>query len=356
MTKRTGYIILAGILMLALSGCTLINLAGGEEGEQPAEEAAVEPGQPTATLQLAPTLPAGTVEPGAMSPPTLTPGPEGEQAADAAAAEGGPTAMPAPTEIQPEGEAAAEGETEDAPVNPELIIPVGPGVSIDPQLGEPGELIMVKGDGFEPNEDVFLYWTARNGTIGDEPYFEITTDENGSFSVGLYVPGADKWPNNPPKEGDQFQLRAYTDNLGDYYYWADFMYVERFDQNTSLVLNYYSDKYPYEVDLLNLWNWDDEEEENVRFTSGSGIGKGFIRVIEGASMSSTIKAVMAAEAPGQTYTTEGKTLGAYQGTEAVASNGLTVWFIPGNNRIYAISFTDDAGNFSLLIASSFRLK
>lgn len=354
MTKRIGYLVLVGTLTLILSGCTLINLAGDEGGEQPVEEGAVQPGQPTPTIELAPTLPPGTVDPAAMSPPTLTPGAEGEQAADAAADAGTePTAMPAPTEIVPEGE---EGEEGDAPVNPELVIPVGPGVSIEPQLGEPGELVMVDGDGFEPGEEVFLYWTARDGTIGSEPYYEITADENGSFSVGLLVLPADQWPNAPPNEGDQLQLRAYTKKLGDFYYWADFMYVKRFNQNTSLVLTYYSDMYPYEIDLLNLWTWDDEEEENVRFASGSGIGKGFIRVVEGASMTSTIKAVMQVEAPGQTYTTEEKTLGAYQGIEAVASNGLVVWFIPGSNRIYVVSFTDDAGNFSTLIASSFRLK
>lgn len=356
MTKRIGFMVLVGILMLALSGCTLINLAGDEEGEQPLEEGAALPGQPTPTIELAPTLPPGTVDPEAMSPPTLTPGPEGEQAGDAAAGDGAPTAMPAPTEIVPEGGEAAEGDSEDEPINPELIIPVGPGVSIDPQLGEPGELVMVDGDGFEPGEEVFLYWIARDGTIGSEPYFEITADENGSFSVGLLVLPADQWPNAPPNEGDQLQLRAYTKKLGDYYYWADFMYVKRFDQNTSLVLYYYNDTYPYEIDLLNLWTWYDEEQDNVRFEAPSGIGKGFIRVVEGASMASTIKAVMAVEAPGQTYTTEDKTLGAYQGTEVVATNGLTVWFIPGSGRIYAVSFTDDAGNFSTLIASSFRLK
>jgi hypothetical protein len=355
MTKRTGFMVLVGILMLALSGCTLINLVGEEGGEeQPLEEGAVQPGQPTPTIELAPTLPPGTVEAGAMSPPTLTPGAEGEAAADGSA----PTAMPAPTEIVPGGEGAAEGEEGDAPINPESVIPVGPGVSISPQLGEPGELVMVDGDGFEPFEEVFLYWTAQNGTIGDddEPYFETQADENGSFSLGLLVLPADQWPNSPPREGDQLQLRAYTKKLGDFYYWADFMYVKRFDQNTSLVLTYTSDLYGYEVDTLNLWTWNDEEEENVRFASPSGVGKGFVRVVEGYNIATVIQAVMEVEAPGQTYSTEDKTLGAYQGTEVVAANGLTVWFIPSGNRVYAVSFTDDAGNFSLLMASSFRLK
>jgi hypothetical protein len=334
-----------GVVLLALSGCNLLRLAGGEEPtveETPAADA--EDAQPEATaLTLAPTLPAGG---------------EGEAASEAAPEESGgdlaPTPLPEPTQITP---AASEGGEEGESEKPKIPSPGEiAGISINPQLGEPGDIITVDGSGFAPSEKVTLHWAASGGETGPV-YVEVEADSNGNFNVGLIIPPGDQWPGGPPKDLDILQLRARSESLGDFYYWANFRYLERFDPITSLVQTFTNTDYGYAIDLPNAWTWkwEDDETFDVRFTSPSGIGKGFIRIANTTKASEAINAIMPLEAPGETYTTEEIGAGSYPGTQVKASNGLVVWFIPSSVRTYAISFMDDAGNFYEIIAASFRL-
>lgn len=344
MEKR--FLLLIASAALILSGCNLFNALAGQpiaaEASPTPETGNPPPGTP---FTLAPTLEQGPV----LGTPTPT-------------SEGGsaPTPLPEPTQILPatpasEGGEAPAGGGETTPVVPTPAAS-GPGISLSPAVGEPGDVVIVTGSGFEPNTTVTLHWGAPDGPPGPV-YWEVETDENGEFSVGLIVPPAEQWPRNPPQERDLFQLRAYSESLGDFYYWANFTYLERFNPVTSLVLTYTSEDYGYSIDVPNGWTWDWEEDatDNVRFAAPSGTAKGFIRVIETSDVNAAIQSVMAAEAPGQSYTTTQATLGAYPGTEVTAGNGLVVWFIPQGGRVYAISFTDDNGQFYTLIASSFRL-
>lgn len=332
--KRSVFLILA--LSVMLSGCNLFNLGGQPAtDETPAAEAAT-PAIPTPAT-LAPTLDT------ALSTPTATPtGASGDLA---------PTPIPPPTEIAPPTVEGEEGGTP-APATPDIS---GPGISINPALGEPGEVVHVDGDGFGPYAAVTLHWCAPDGPTGPV-YWDEMADENGSFEVDLIVPPAAQWPGGAPKEGDMLQLRAKSEKLGDYYYWANFTYVKRFIPAETLVQTYTNTDYGYAIDLPNAWTWSWEEDDtsDVRFLSPSAKGRGFIRVVNTSDMGAAVSAVMAAEATGQSYTTEQKQLGAHTGVEAKAGNGLIVWFISHGGRIYALSFTKDNGEFHAIIASSFR--
>lgn len=341
---------------LAVSGCSLFNLGGG--AEEPVEEAAAGAEataavQPTA-ITLAPTLPqageatAAPAEPAEPTPTAVVEEAEGDQAAGG---EGTPTELPPPTQITPPTpeEGAAEGE---APIQPVT----GDGISITPAVGEPLDIIVVNGSGFAPGETVTLHWAEPDGPTGGV-YVEVDADENGSFNVGLIVPPVDQWPGGPPAEMDFIQLRARSESLGDFYYFANFRYVKRFNPSTSLVQNYQNSEYGYSIDLPNAWTWSwvEDDTSDVRFTAPSAVGSGFIRVLETSDVSGAIQTVMPQEAPGRSYTTADLGAGAYPGTQATADNGLVVWFIPGNGRVYALSFTDDNGQFFEVIAASFRL-
>jgi hypothetical protein len=337
------------VVALALSGCNLLDALAGNPlpdnspGEN-ADEGEAFAGTP---VTLAPTLESFT----GLGTPTPT-------------VEGGlaPTALPEPTQIEPG--AAAEGEADEGEAQPEDELapvvptpaPTGPGISMTPGVGEPGEIVIVDGSGFEPNSTVSLHWGPPNGDTGPV-YWEEETDDDGNFSVGLIVPPAERWPGGSPDEGELFQLRAFSEDLGDFYYWANFKYVDRFIPEASLVLTFENPDYGYAVDLPNAWtwNWVEDFTEDVRFASGDGASTGFVRVIETSNVNSAIQTVMAEEAAGQSYNTEQKQLGAYPGTEATAANGLVVWFIPQGGRVYAVSFTRSDGTFYTLVASTFRL-
>jgi hypothetical protein len=349
MFKRVTVSMLLMVAALALSGCNLLDaLAGNPLSDNPTGEDADQGEAFSGTpVTLAPTLESFT------NLGTPTPTVEGGL---------GPTPLPAPTQIDPgaaqEGEAAegaAAGEDELAPVVP-TPAPTGPGISLSPGVGEPGEIVMVDGGGFEPNTTVALHWGPPDGDTGPL-YWEEETDDDGEFSVGLIVPPADRWPGGGAEEGELFQLRAFTEELGDFYYWANFKYVERFIPEVTLVLTFENPDYGYALDLPNAWTWSWIEDftEDVRFASGDGTSRGFVRVIGTSNVNSAIQTVMAEEAAGQSYNTEQKQLGAYPGTEASAANGLVVWFIPQGGRVYAVSFTKSDGSFYTLIASTFRL-
>jgi hypothetical protein len=335
------------IVALALSGCNLINLARDEsagDGTPPEETESVAQVTP---LTLAPTLAQATVG-GTLAPPTLTPSPDG------AGGDLAPTPLPPPTQIAaptPEGGEEGAGGAESAQTGG------GPGISINPQLGEPGEIIIVQGSGFGAEEEVTLHWATPDGKTGPA-YVNVDTDANGTFQVGLIVPPGDQWPGGKPKEMDYIQLRAKSESLGDFYYWANFRYVKRFNPVTSLVQTYTNKDYGYEIDLPNAWTWSwvEDDTSDVRFVSPKSIGKGFIRIATTTNVTSAIKTIMPLEAAGQTYTTDDISAGSYPGTQVTASNGLVVWFIPANGRTYVISFMDDEGRFYELIAVSFRLK
>jgi hypothetical protein len=75
-----------------------------------------------------------------------------------------------------------------------------------------------------------------------------------------------------------------------------------------------------------------------------------------SDVAAAIQSVMAAEAAGQAFTTEDLVLNGYSGTKATTDNGLIVWFIPANGRIYALSFIDSAGNYFAGATNSFKLQ
>ena len=341
MLKRSGIILAGAVALLVLSGCGLF---GGQTTQEPPTLTPTSPLPTLPPVTLAPTLPQVT-----LAPPTLTPSPTDNLA---------PTALPAPTEIVPltPTPQGAEGQAASGTPAPASALG-GPGISINPQLGEPGETIVVTGSGFPPNSTITLHWGPVNGPIGPV-YWEVQSDATGAFTVGLIVLPADRWPGGAPREGDFLQLRATSPNMGGAYYWANFRYVKRFNPVTSLVQTYTNEEYGYAIDLPNGWRWSWDENEgtdDVRFTAPSGVGKGFILVLSASSAGAVIPSVMSAEFPGQTYTTAEATLGAYPGTSATTANGRTVWFIPRGGRVYVLSFTDDNGQFYLIIASSFRL-
>lgn len=331
------------ITALILSGCNFTNALGSPSDEPLPTLTPVVEFNPT-SVTLAPTLgPIGT-----LSPPTLTASPEGP---------GGPTPLPQPTQIgvstsTQEGSSDSGGQPAN---NPPSGSSSGPGITVNPQLGEPGDVTIVEGSGFTPNVEVVLHWGAPDGDTGPD-YWTLDTDERGNFSVGLIVPPKEKWPGGNPQEGDYIQIRATSEELGDFYYWANYRYIKRFGGTTSLALTFQNTDWDYEIDVPNgwTWTWTEDKTENVRFASPSGSGNGFVRVIETTNVTTAISAVMTAE--GLTASSsEAATLGNFPGTEVKTSSGRKVWFIPARGRVYALSFVDDAGKFFDAIAASLRI-
>lgn len=340
---------------VALSGCSAIpNLLGEEATPVPFTPTPTTP--PTAAITLAPTL--GGFD--SLAPPTLTPSPTGQ---------GGPTPLPAPTQIgaatvapsvavtgthgTPVATGTAPTSTEAAPV---VNRGSGSGIVMDPQLGEPGDVVMVYGDGFAPNEKVDLHWGPTTGATGPV-YWTEQADANGSFEVGLIVLPADRWPGSSAKEGDELQLRATAPSLGFNYFWANFKYVRRFDPGTSLVQTFENPDWDYSISLPNGWRWSwvEDHTENVRILNPSQVERGFIRVIETTNVQSAIAAVMSAE--GLTASSSRTaTLGNFpNSTEVTTTSGRVVWFISGRSRVYAISIVDDSGKFYTIIGNSFGI-
>ncbi len=325
---------LTWIAALILTGC---NLAVALQGPQPTDESLTPtPVLPEATLAtLAPTLPTSS-DLDTLVPPTLTPG--------------GPTPLPPPTQIgtQPAPDTGGVAPTTGVSAS-------GPGISINPALGEPGEVVIVDGSGFEANEEVTLHWGAPDGETGPA-YWTVETDANGNFQVGLIVLPADRWPGGNPQERDILQLRATSQSLGDFYYWANFTYIQRFNPATSLTQTFENPDWDYEIDLPDGWTWSWVEDltDNVRFASPYGAGNGFIRVVQTTNVNSAISTVLSAE--GLTAASSSQaTLGNFPGTEVVTTSGRTVWFIPARSRVYALSFVDDAGQFYTIVASTFQV-
>ncbi len=332
---------------LTLTGCNLTSALGG-------------PSAPTGTLtptatSIAPTIAALAPALGAdpLNTPTSAPA-----VTLLPTSQGGPTPLPAPTQIgapttnpttqTTPNPAAASGPTATASRNESTT-----GISLVPAMGEPGDLIMVYGDGFPANRKIPLHWSGPGGALGPV-YYEVETDDKGSFEVGLYVPAADKWPDPPPAELEVLVLHALHDI---YDYWAGFTYVERFDAVTSLVQTMTSEEFSYSIGLPNGWGWewDEDEPEYVWFIAPSGVGKGFVRVVETTDVNAAIAAVMAAEnlAASSKRTA---TLGTFpNSTEVTATSGRIVWFISARNRVYALSFVDDSGQLYTIIMNSFKV-
>ena len=352
MDKRIATAILTALPLL-LAGCSLLGGAASPAAEPTLTPTATS--QPTPTqIALAPTLAQGP-----LAPPTLTVGPgtpttEGVQGGQA------PTALPQPTQIAPatataEGSAAGAtpGETSAAPAASS-----GPGITLSPQLGEPGETVVVNGSGFAPNSHISFYWTHKPNDALGKVYYETDADDNGAFQIGLIVLPANRWPGGPPtKQGDDIWLVVTSDAQPFYRYYAQYMYLPRTGQNT-LVLKYTNTDYGYSIGAPNgwTWSWQGDDTTDVRFQSPSGSGKGFVRVVASADVNAVIASVMAQEFAGQTYTTATGSAGTVPATRVTASNGRVAFFAVANGRTYVISFVGDDGKPQETIMGSFNLK
>jgi hypothetical protein len=355
MSKKQAFLLsLAIVAALALGACSVLGLGGGDG--TPSADAGAGAALPTGTpLALAPTLPSGTATPAPTEEASLTPTEEPTaEEPTASATGGGPTPLPEPTQIGATEAAEEEGEEQPTVQGPNVSRSAQPGIQIQPQLGEPEDIIMVYGDGFEPEETVRLHWAAPGGDPGPV-YYALDADEQGSFEVGLIVLPADRWPGGPPSEGDEIELQAHTDSLGENYYWARFKVLPRIT-SASLVLDYVNEDYGYGITVPNgwTWTWSGEDTSDVRFKSPQGAGAGFILVEEG-EVNAVLPAVMAAEFPGQTYTTGDISAGAYPGTQATLDGGRIVQFIPSGGRVYVLSFVNDSGQPALDIFGQFEL-
>lgn len=336
-----------------LSGCGLVG--GADTAEPAATSEAAELTGPTSTpVTLAPTLgaqPTATATPQATVTPMPTAVPTDTEEPEETTTGGTPTPLPGPTRIgtqeDEEGEetpSATRGSTQ-------------PGISISPQLGEPGDVTKVDGDGFEPGETVSLYWVAPgSSTATGTPYYELDADDEGSFTVDLIVLPAERWPGGPPQDGDEIQLQAVAPSLDGGYYYANFKKLTH-EANTALALTYESEDYGYQIQVLNGWEWDwqNDDTSNVRFSSASGSGSGFVRVENGTNVDALIPTVMGEEFPGQTYTTGLLGAGSYPGTQATLENGRTVQFIPSGGQTYVLSFVSDSGQPLWNVIGSFTL-
>jgi hypothetical protein len=361
MSKKQALLLsLAIVAALALGACSALGLGGGDGTPSAADGAGA--ALPTQTpLALAPTLPSGTATPSDTPEASLTPTeeptaeePTASEAAEATVTGGGPTPLPEPTQIGATEAAEEEGEEQPTVQGPNVSRSAQPGIQIQPQLGEPEDIIMVYGDGFEPGETVRLHWAAPGGDPGPV-YYELDADDEGSFEVGLIVLPADRWPGGAPSEGTEIELQAHTDSLGENYYWARFKVLPRVT-SASLVLDYVNEDYGYGITVPNgwTWTWSGEDTSDVRFKSPEGAGAGFILVEEG-DVDDVLPAVMAAEFPGQTYTTGDISAGAYPGTQATLDGGRIVQFIPSGGRVYVLSFVNDSGQPALDIFGQFEL-
>jgi hypothetical protein len=319
---------------------------------------------PTSAVTLAPTLPPDAGD----ALPADSGGDGGTTTGDA---EGGPTPLPAPTLIgsdSGEGEADGgeadsggdSGDTTGDAAEPTADIPDpardrgGPGISLNPALGEPGEVTVVSGSGFEAGETVTLHWGKPGKDTGPE-YWSVEASEQGNFEVGLIVPPADQWYNGAG-EGDYLELRAVADSLDFNYYWASFRWIERFDPVETLALEFENPDWDYSITVPYgwTWTWAGEDSHNVRFSSGTGRGTGWIRIATTTNVDAAISAIMDAE--GLTEASrEDKVLGNFPGTQVNLADGDYVWFIPARERVYVLFIKDDNGNMFETSMKTFKV-
>lgn len=319
---RMKFVIIITMVVVFSSGCR--GRVDAEQYDKPSEEA---------TAFIIPT---------ATMPPTPTTAPTATNTTVP------PTAIPAPTQIII--------PTDQSGVVVNTGIDEGPGIYLSEEMGEPGETLMVEGRGFDPNVAITFHWSKVDGPLGAR-FTEVTSNENGEFSLNVTVPIAANWPGGSAQTGDFIQLRAKQSDWADTeYFWANFRYVERFSPGASLVLLYENDVYDYSVALPNGWKWEWTEDDvsNVRFSGPDG-GSGFSRVVTGAA-SAVIAQVMSLEAPNQAFTSATGTLGSITATRVTAANGLVVLFAEKGGFTYAISFKDSAGNAYNSIINSFRFR
>jgi len=130
----------------------------------------------------------------------------------------GPTPLPPPTLAQPPDATPTGGA--------QVGVLADPGISIQPQTGEPGDVVMVTGTGWPPNAPVLFHWGPPTGPTG-RLYYKLSADATGAFSVGLIVPPRSEWPTYLPAEFTILQLRATTPSIYGRYFWASFTYIPR---------------------------------------------------------------------------------------------------------------------------------
>lgn len=331
MSKRALLIIIITALLI-VSGCSPAEQDAGEnEGD------------------FTPTQPLPTASPFAL-PATLAPVTQPSQVEGTSAA---PTPLPAPTQISVATDVPASDEEETQVPSSSTA---NKGLTMSPQLGGPGDIVMVTGVGFAAGEMVSLHWAPTDGATGPV-YWELEADANGRIEVGLIIPPADKWPRQPLEERDLIQLRAKSPSLGNAYLWINFTYIPPVNAVTSLVLLYENKEYGYQLMVPNLWKWGwtDDDESDVRFQSPDSTGTGFAIVLNGSDETAVIPGIMASEFPGESYTTAPVSVGSYPGSEATTGDGQVVQFIPSGGKIYVISFTDINGNPAYNILSTFTL-
>lgn len=279
--------------------------------------------------------------------PTPTPLPPSPEATPTRST---PTPLPEPTRI---GSTQPAGEDE-ATTTPSGVA----GISIEPNLGRPGEVITVSGDGFEPGEAVGLHWAGLDGESA--PAFEeVEADEDGSFTQRVTVPPAADWPGGPAQEGDEIQIRATSATLGEgNFYYANFRYLTPFGVADAPALPYENAEHGYRLEVPDgwTWSWVTGDTSDVRFTSTSGSGSGFVRVESGADVEALIPVIMAEEFPGESYETGLLGAGSYPGTQATTDGGRTVQFIPSGGRTYVLSFAGDNGQPLWSVIGSFALQ
>ena len=360
MTKK--HILLTPILLImSLAACTL-------PGAQQTPELPPLTATPTTviqpTVQLAPTLSFNT-----LVAPTLASTTDGTVIAQTTTGgAGGPTALPPPTQIgvalspaqvTTQGTPDSNATQQPTSTPPGPSVPSGPGISISPQLGEPGDVVMVDGSGFKAGEKVSFSWAPADKKSAPmlPDNYSMDADSSGKVVVGLKVPTADKWPGGGAEENELIQLRATAESLGFNYYYANFKYVKRFNVGTSLAQVFKNPNKGYQISVPDgwTWSWDGDHTENVRFAGPGGKGKGFVRALDTTDVNAAIASVMSAEGLTASSNSQ-KTLGNYTGTEVATTGGGIVWFIPIRNRVYALSFTDASGAFFAAIAASIQIQ
>jgi hypothetical protein len=139
-----------------------------------------------------------------------------------------PTPLPPPTQILPPTAAPTNATQQLTPG----AAPTGPGITLNPALGEPKDTVIVNGTGWPAGAEIILHWGPPTGPTGPD-YTTVKADANGSFNVGLIVPPVEDWPGGAPKERDLFQLRATSPETDPFYYWANFTYIKRFQPVTA---------------------------------------------------------------------------------------------------------------------------
>lgn len=315
-----------------------------------------------AAPETPPATPLPTAAPPTEAPPTATPSPTLIPPTPSPTPTETPipvTEVPTPDDViideltpaatdddEAAGETATPGDDDAAPG----------GISITPQLGEPEDIIIVRGEGFEPGAAVTLHWAEVDGPTGPE-YYALEAGEDGRFEVGLIVPPAEDWPGGAPEPEDNIQLRALADELADGFYFANFKYSPR-TNNGGLALVYTNEPFGYALTVPDGWEWSwaSDDASNVRFESPEGQGRGFSRVVESADLETVIAQVMAEEFPDAAYEAGQMSVGAYPGTQVTLADGRVVQFIPDSGRVYAISFVNDAGSPALNVLDTFELR